>query len=63
MTIEESEEEYGTVQGYIDRLRELLELGDMRPIDMEHTLRDINFIRGEAGLEPLDEVEIADRLV
>ena len=63
MTLEEAEDKYGTIQGYIDNLKELLGLGDMRVCDVETTLMDINFIRGEAGLGAMDEVQLAECLV
>jgi hypothetical protein len=57
-TLREAEELYGEISVFVNHLRELSELGDLRASDMFEGLRDINFIRGEAGLEPWDEVKL-----
>lgn len=61
--LEEAESKYGTVQGYIDHLRELNTLDDLRTGDIDIALRDINFILGEAGIYELSYVELVDCLV
>lgn len=50
MTLQQAEEKYGKVQNYIDNLKELMGLDDARASDYQDTLRDINFIREQAGL-------------
>ena len=57
------EEQYGSIEGYIDHLRQLNSLNDMNMTDFEDTLRDINFILGEAGILEMSHVELLDSLV
>jgi len=63
MTLKEAEEKYGTIQGCIDRLYELLRLDDARLDDYQCTLRDINFTLGEADQPLWNMVDLAERLV
>ena len=63
LTIAEAEEKHGTIQHYIDNLKELAGLDDMRACDVSNTLMDINYIRGEAGLEAMSTIELIERLV
>ena len=54
--------EYGDPQNYINNLRDLVAVDDLRSSDIEEALRDINFIRVKAGEKPLDEIDIIDML-
>ena len=60
MTIQESEEKYGSVQGYINNLKELYTLNDLRSEDITDTLIDINFIRVQGELKEINEIELID---
>jgi len=62
MTLEQSEQEYGKISGFVDHLREMLQVNDLRQSDISEALRDINFIRGEADLAPISEYELIDSL-
>ena len=60
--LKEAQEEYGQIESFIERLRELNRLNDLRDTDIKETLRDINFIRSQADLDPITELELLEKI-
>ena len=63
MTYLEAQDQFGSVVGYVDHLRELKALDDLRFDDITETLRDINYIRLEGGEKAWSHEQLITMLV
>ena len=63
ITLEQVEKEYGKVDVFVNHLRELNAVNDLRQSDISEALRDINFILSKAEQNEISEYDLLERLV
>ena len=60
--LKQSEEQYGCIASYVNHIRQLMKSNDCHQSDMADTLRDVNFIYANAGIDCIDEFDLLEMI-